>query len=230
MNPRELSPWSMFLAADPLVKAVILSLVFASLVTWTVFLAKSVQLTWAERHLRKRLKRFTSAATLTEAQSAVGEGKSVLSTLVSTAVDEVRVSAETQAGGVQARAASRLADVVRSEGRLARNGMGLLATIGSTAPFVGLFGTVWGIMNSFIGISKAQTTNLAVVAPGIAEALLATAIGLAAAIPAVIIYNHFARATRVYLELVARASSAVIRMLSRELERGKASAPSLGAR
>ena len=72
-------------------------------------------------------------------------------------------------------------------------GTGLLATIGSTAPFVGLFGTVWGIMNSFIGISKAQTTNLAVVAPGIAEALLATAIGLFAAIPAVIIYNQFAR-------------------------------------
>ena len=73
--------------------------------------------------------------------------------------------------------------------------MGLLATIGATSPFVGLFGTVWGIMNSFIGISKSQTTNLAVVAPGIAEALLATAIGLVAAIPAVIIYNHFARVT-----------------------------------
>jgi biopolymer transport protein ExbB len=138
-------------------------------------------------------------------------------------VDEVRVSARTQAGGVQARAASRLADVVRSEGRVARTGMGLLATIGSTAPFVGLFGTVWGIMNSFIGISKAQTTNLAVVAPGIAEALLATAVGLAAAIPAVIIYNHFARETKIYLELVGRASSTVIRMLSRELESGQAS-------
>ena len=77
-----------------------------------------------------------------------------------------------------------------------------LATIGATAPFVGLFGTVWGIMNSFIGISKAQTTNLAVVAPGIAEALLATAFGLVAAIPAVIIYNHFTRVTKGYLELV----------------------------
>ena len=84
--------------------------------------------------------------------------------------------------------------------------MGLLATIGATSPFVGLFGTVWGIMNSFIGISKSQTTNLAVVAPGIAEALLATAIGLVAAIPAVIIYNHFARVTKGYLELVGRAS------------------------
>jgi biopolymer transport protein ExbB len=99
--------------------------------------------------------------------------------------------------------------------------MGILATIGSTAPFVGLFGTVWGIMNSFIGISKAQTTNLAVVAPGIAEALLATAIGLAAAIPAVIIYNHFSRATKAYLELVGRAAGVIGRLLSRELDRGR---------
>ena len=95
---------------------------------------------------------------------------------------------------------------MRAEARRIRLGMGLLATIGATSPFVGLFGTVWGIMNSFIGISKSQTTNLAVVAPGIAEALLATAIGLVAAIPAVIIYNHFARVTKGYLELVSRAS------------------------
>ena len=97
--------------------------------------------------------------------------------------------------------------------------MGLLATIGATSPFVGLFGTVWGIMNSFIGISKAQTTNLAVVAPGIAEALLATAIGLVAAIPAVIIYNHFARVTKGYLEHVNRASGVAARLLSRDLDR-----------
>jgi biopolymer transport protein ExbB len=97
--------------------------------------------------------------------------------------------------------------------------MGLLATIGATSPFVGLFGTVWGIMNSFIGISKSQTTNLAVVAPGIAEALLATAFGLAAAIPAVIIYNHFTRVTKSYLELVSRSSGAAARLLSRDLDR-----------
>ena len=97
--------------------------------------------------------------------------------------------------------------------------MGVLATIGATSPFVGLFGTVWGIMNSFIGISKSQTTNLAVVAPGIAEALLATAFGLVAAIPAVIIYNHFARMTKGYLELVGRSSGAAGRLLSRDLDR-----------
>jgi hypothetical protein len=114
MNPRELSPWSMFVSADALVKAVILSLILASLLTWTVFLAKAVQLALAQRRLRRRLKRLDVAATLTEAQSAAGGGKNVLSTLVSTVVDEVRVSARTEAGGVQARAASRLAEVVRS--------------------------------------------------------------------------------------------------------------------
>ena len=103
--------------------------------------------------------------------------------------------------------------------------MGLLATIGATSPFVGLFGTVWGIMNSFIGISKSQTTNLAVVAPGIAEALLATAFGLVAAIPAVIIYNHFARVTKGYLELVGRSSGAAARLLSRDLDRTHGGAP-----
>src|SRR5262249_23926482 len=98
------------------------------------------------------------------------------------------------------------------------------AMVGSTAPFVGLFGTVWGIMNSFIGISRAHTTNLAVDAPGIAEALLATALGLAAAIPAVVIYSHFVRTTKTYLDLVGRASGAVARLLSRDLDRSQGGA------
>jgi biopolymer transport protein ExbB len=97
-------------------------------------------------------------------------------------------------------------------------GTGVLATIGSTAPFVGLFGTVWGIMNAFIGISQAQTTNLAVVAPGIAEALLATAMGLVAAIPAVVIYNVFARSIAGYRQILADASAGVERLVSRDLD------------
>ena len=96
----------------------------------------------------------------------------------------------------------------------------MLATIGATAPFVGLFGTVWGIMNAFIGISRAQTTNLAVVAPGIAEALLATAAGLIAAIPAVVIYNAFARATAGHKARLADAVAETMRLLSRDLDRG----------
>ena len=113
--------------------------------------------------------------------------------MIAAAAYEIRMSPDGMPGASQARAASRFGEIVRREARDARFGMSMLAMIGSTSPFVGLFGTVWGIMNSFIGISKAQTTNLAVVAPGIAEALLATAVGLAAAIPAVLIYNHFAR-------------------------------------
>ena len=95
--------------------------------------------------------------------------------------------------GFKERVALRLERVEAAMSRQIARGTGVLATIGATAPFVGLFGTVWGIMNSFIGISEAHTTNLAVVAPGIAEALLATALGLVAAIPAVVIYNHLAR-------------------------------------
>ncbi len=104
-------------------------------------------------------------------------------------------------------------------------GVGILATIGATAPFVGLFGTVWGIMNAFIGISHSQTTNLAVVAPGIAEALLATAVGLIAAIPAVVIYNLFARITAGHKALLADAVAQTMRLLSRDLDRAGARAP-----
>jgi biopolymer transport protein ExbB len=216
--PHELSPWSMFLSADILVKAVMIGLAFASLVTWTIFLAKSMQLFLAKRGLRKTLARVVDTKTLTEAQLAAGR-KSVPASLLAAAIGEIRLSIEGNAGGIQARAASRFAEIVRAEGRAARSGLGIVAMIASTAPFVGLFGTVWGIMNSFIGISKAQTTNLAVVAPGIAEALLATAIGLAAAIPAVLVYNHLVRVSKSYLDLVGRASGTVARLLSRDLER-----------
>ena len=104
-------------------------------------------------------------------------------------------------------------------------GTAIIATIGSTAPFVGLFGTVWGIMDSFIGISKTYTTNLAVVAPGIAEALLATAMGLVAAIPAVMIYNAFARAVTAYRAQLGDAAAEVLRHVSRDLDRDASSLP-----
>jgi biopolymer transport protein ExbB len=217
---RELSPWSMFLSADILVKAVMIGLAFASLVTWTIFIAKMIELSLVQRKLRAALGKIRDARSLAEAQFALGAKDSVLSSLLAAAMREARLSAGISSdSGIKERAASSFAEIVRAEARRIRLGMGLLATIGATSPFVGLFGTVWGIMNSFIGISKAQTTNLAVVAPGIAEALLATAIGLVAAIPAVIIYNHFARLTKGYLELVSRASGAAGRLLSRDLDR-----------
>jgi biopolymer transport protein ExbB len=217
---RELSPWSMFLTADILVKAVMIGLAFASLVTWTIFIAKIIELGLVQRRLRAALGRIADARSLADAQFALGAKDSVLSALLAAAMREARLSAGISSdAGIKERAASSFAEIVRAEARRIRLGMGLLATIGATSPFVGLFGTVWGIMNSFIGISKSQTTNLAVVAPGIAEALLATAFGLAAAIPAVIIYNHFSRVTKSYLELVGRSSGAAARLLSRDLDR-----------
>jgi biopolymer transport protein ExbB len=223
---RELSPWSMFLAADVLVKAVMIGLAFASLVTWTIFIAKMVELSLVQRKLRNALAKINDARSLSEAQFALGAKDSVLSALLAAAMREARLSAGISSdSGIKERAASSFAEIVRAEARRIRLGMGLLATIGATSPFVGLFGTVWGIMNSFIGISKSQTTNLAVVAPGIAEALLATAFGLVAAIPAVIIYNHFSRVTKGYLEMVGRSSGAAGRLLSRDLDRTHISSP-----
>ncbi len=226
----ELSPWSMFLSADILVKAVMIGLALASLATWTIFIAKMIELSLVQRRLRAALGKISDARSLAEAQFALGANDSILSSLLAAAMREGRLSAGISSdAGIKERAASSFAEIVRAEARRIRLGMGLLATIGATSPFVGLFGTVWGIMNSFIGISKSQTTNLAVVAPGIAEALLATAFGLVAAIPAVIIYNHFARVTKGYLELVGRSSGAAGRLLSRDLDRTHGSTNSRAA-
>src|SRR4051794_3446802 len=178
---RELSPWSMFLSADILVKAVMIGLAFASLLTWTIFIAKAIELSLVRRSVRAALAKIADARSLAEAQFALGGKGGVLTSFLAAAMREARLSAGISSdSGIKERAASSFAEIVRAEARRVRLGMGLLATIGATSPFVGLFGTVWGIMNSFIGISKSQTTNLAVVAPGIAEALLATAIGLVA--------------------------------------------------
>ena len=141
--------------------------------------------------------------------------------LIQAADSELRLSADAMsAAGVKERIASRFERIEAAAGRQMIRGTGLLATIGATAPFVGLFGTVWGIMNSFIGISKQHTTNLAVVAPGIAEALLATALGLVAAIPAVVMYNMFSRWIAGYRALHADAAAEILRIVSRDLDRG----------
>ena len=220
--PHDLSPWSMFMSADIVVKAVMVGLAFASLVTWTVFFAKSWEISRNRARLLDALARVADAPSVSDARTRAGDGAPVMAALLEAAEQEERLSASVGAyGRTLERAASRFAEIVRAEQRSVRMGMGVLATIGSTAPFVGLFGTVWGIMNAFIGISKSQTTNLAVVAPGIAEALLATAIGLVAAIPAVIIYNHFTRTSAGYLDIVGQASGAATRLLSRDLERGE---------
>jgi biopolymer transport protein ExbB len=221
----DLSPWAMFMGADIVVKAVMVGLALASVLTWTVGIFKFMELTYSTSRLKSALRTIGESRSLAEAQLALGHKGTVLSRLLAAALRENKMSAGISSDdGIKERAASSFTEIVRAEGRRVRAGMGALATIGAISPFVGLFGTVWGIMNSFIGISKSQTTNLAVVAPGIAEALLATAIGLVAAIPAVIIYNHFARVTRNYMEIVGRAQGASGRLLSRDLDRTHSSA------
>ncbi|MGR7997557.1 tonB-system energizer ExbB [Xanthobacter sp. ZOL 2024] len=217
--PHDLSPWGMFMAADMVVKAVMIGLAFASVVTWTVWFAKSIELLFARRQVNRTLKALRAAPTLAAAERAMPQGRGPGPATVRAAVSEWETSSGLPAEGIKERVAISLSRIEAAAGRQMSVGTGVLATIGATAPFVGLFGTVWGIMNSFIGISKAHTTNLAVVAPGIAEALLATAIGLVAAIPAVIIYNVFARAIAAYKARLADTSSEVMRHLSRDLDR-----------
>jgi biopolymer transport protein ExbB len=220
--PHDLSPWGMFLAADWVVKAVMIGLAFASVVTWTVLVAKVLELLGATNRAQSGIRRIEHAASLPAALTSAGSRRDPVSRMIRAAAAEYDRSAPAldQAGdsGIKERVDSHLDRIEAIAGRRMSRGTGVLATIGSTAPFVGLFGTVWGIMNSFIGISQAQTTNLAVVAPGIAEALLATAIGLVAAIPAVVIYNVFARAITGYRLRLANAAAGVKRLVSRDLD------------
>ena len=218
--PHDLSPWAMFMQADLVVKSVMIGLAFASVITWTVWLVKSVELFVSRARLRSALRAVANDTSLAAASHTLGNGGGLLRSFIDVAALELRMSTDTpDKNGIKERVASRLERIESAGIRSMNKGTGVLATIGATAPFVGLFGTVWGIMNSFIGISKSQTTNLAVVAPGIAEALLATAIGLVAAIPAVIIYNWFSRGIGVYRAMAGDASAEVMRLVSRDLDR-----------
>ena len=218
--PRDLTPWGMFLNADPIVKGVLIGLVLASVVTWTVWLAKTIEIFLARRRVRSALNILPGAASLSKGDERLSSTKNEIGRFLTAAIIELRLSPNPlERDGIKERVASRLERLEASFSRRISRGTGVLATIGATAPFVGLFGTVWGIMNSFIGISKAHTTNLAVVAPGIAEALLATAFGLAAAIPAVMIYNVFARSTAGYRALLGDGAAEVLRLVSRDLDR-----------
>jgi biopolymer transport protein ExbB len=211
----------MFLAADIVVKIVMLGLALASLITWTVWLAKTIELRSARRAVLRDLRILNESATIAQAHEQLRDGNSAVALLMQSAAQEIRLSASLRAEGLKERIALQLERIEMSVSRKISRGTGILATIGSTAPFVGLFGTVWGIMNSFIGISNAHTTNLAVVAPGIAQALLATAFGLVAAIPAVMIYNVLARQTAHYRAYLGDASAQVMRLVSRDLDRAK---------
>jgi len=215
----DLSPWGMYQNADVVVKTVMIGLAIASIITWTIWIAKGFELLGAKRRLRREIAVLKKATTLKDASEKTDKPGTLAHVLVHDALEEMHLSANArEKEGIKERVSFRLERLVAASGRNMSSGTGVLATIGSTAPFVGLFGTVWGIMNSFIGIAKTQTTNLAVVAPGIAEALLATALGLVAAIPAVVIYNVFARSIAGYKAQVSDASAQVLLLVSRDLD------------
>jgi biopolymer transport protein ExbB len=215
----DLTPWHMFQSADIVVKSVIVALLIASVVTWTILLAKWLELSLANRHLRA-LRGVANAETSLDAFGArQGADMGPVGLLLASARTELELSDDLPADGIKARIALRLQRVEALLARRMARGTAVLASIGSCAPFIGLFGTVWGVMDSFVGISRMQTTNLAVVAPGIAEALLATACGLIAAIPAVVIYNVFARVVAGYRLLLGDLATAVLALASRDLDR-----------
>jgi biopolymer transport protein ExbB len=225
--PHNLSPWQMFVSAAAVVKGVMALFALASVLTWTVCLSKSFELARAKRRVRLVIGVLAQTASLGEVTESVPKGSGPAGELLAAADDELKMSADLSVEGIKERIAIRLERIEVAARQAISRGTGLLATIGSVAPFVGLFGTVWGIMDSFIGISKAQATNLAIVAPGIAEALLATALGLVAAIPATVIYNAFARSITGYRTLLEDVSAQVLRLVSRELDQSREEAPSL---
>jgi biopolymer transport protein ExbB len=216
--PHDLTPWGMFMSADIVVKAVMIGLVFASVLTWTIWLAKTLELVGARRRLARAHEVLEAARSLAEAAKPASQASPQVARLIDAVETELRRAPDFRdIDGIKERVAARFERIEAGVGRHMLRGTSILATIGATAPFVGLFGTVWGIMNSFIGISKLHTTNLAVVAPGIAEALLATAFGLAAAIPAVVIYNMFSRSIAQYRALYADTSVEIMTLVSRDL-------------
>jgi biopolymer transport protein ExbB len=218
----DLSPLGMYRAADAVVKGVLIGLVLASVIAWTVTLAKTVEIIAARSRLRRALAVILVAPSLAAAEAALAGARGPGAAMVVAARREAEVSSGAIAAaggrGMAERVTSLLARAEAQAAARLTSGVGLLATIGAIAPFVGLFGTVWGIMNSFIGIANSRTTDLAVVAPGIAEALLATGLGLAAAIPAVVAYNAFARSIARYRAMLADAGAGIERLVSRDLD------------
>ncbi|WP_273804518.1 tonB-system energizer ExbB [Providencia rettgeri] len=218
---QDLSVWGMYQNADNVVKTVMIGLVIASVITWALFFSKGLEILVARRRLKDETNAIADVKSLDEAvKIAEGfKGNSITRMLLNEAVTERALSANsTDLSGTKERTSFRLERAVAAISRYMGRGNGYLATIGAISPFVGLFGTVWGIMNSFIGIAHSQTTNLAVVAPGIAEALLATAIGLIAAIPAVVIYNIFARMINNYRGQVGDVAAQSALLLGRDLD------------
>jgi len=224
--PHDFSIWGLFLQADIVVKAVIVMLILASLWVWTIIFDKIVRLRRVRALSDEFEETFWSGGSLEDLYDRVGQDPPEPMTAVfAAAMKEWRHAAERGLGGtreVSAGLQSRIERVMQvahaREMALLERNMTFLASVGSTAPFIGLFGTVWGIMNAFTSIAASANTSLAVVAPGIAEALFATALGLFAAIPAVAAYNKFSNDLAKYSERLDNFSGEFGAILSRHLE------------
>lgn len=220
-----LSMWDMFWHADWIVQLVMLMLLGASFWCWTLIFAKSMRLKKLRTEADSFEDMFWSGGTLDALYDRVGsKPDEPLASVFAAAMREWRRATSTGAPTQEKRISLQQrierimqATITREVEDLERS-MGFLASVGSTAPFVGLFGTVWGIMNSFQNIASSQSTNLAVVAPGIAEALLATALGLIAAIPAVLAYNRLSSEINRYANRLETFSQEFSTIVSRQLE------------
>jgi biopolymer transport protein TolQ len=214
--------WTLVAQADPVVKGVLLLLVLASIWSWTVIFDKAFRLGRLRRKAQAFERAFWSGAPLDDLYRRLGrDADHPMALMFAAAMEEWRESPRASAASGRA-LLERIQKVMslsldREIDGLTRH-LSSLATIGATAPFVGLFGTVWGIMNSFQSIALTKNTTLAVVAPGIAEALLATALGLVAAIPAVIAYNRLSGEVDRYANRVANFADEFTVVLSRELD------------
>lgn len=212
----DFSLYGMFMMADPVVKAVMVLLVLGSVICWAIILEKMVRMF--------RLRRDVKALEHIAHDPASGSGASGLArTLLAAAENEASDggSRGEDRSDVRARLERAMKSSLKTELQRNETGLPFLATLGSAAPFIGLFGTVWGIMNSFTAIAHQQDTSLATVAPGIAEALFATALGLVAAIPAVMAYNHYA----VKLGRIAARANDAISELAKQISRPAGDAP-----
>ncbi len=218
-----LDPVKLFLDADIVVQLVMAGLLLASVWVWTIIVSFSFRLGAVNRCSAKFEEEFWRADDFDEFMKQSGRRDIPSARIAAAAMSEWRSSARLKAmdrDGTRQRLAGAMESQVAQEADNLAERLNFLATVGSVAPFVGLFGTVWGIMNSFFQIGAQQNSSLAVVAPGISEALFATAIGLFAAIPAVIAYNRFSHGVNALESKLQRFADRFHSSLSRELERG----------
>jgi biopolymer transport protein TolQ len=217
-----LSIVKLFMEADWVVKAVIIGLVLASIWSWTIIVGFLFRISKINDETTKFEADFWKSNDIDGFHNERGKGDLPVARVFAAGVAEWRRSTNGKSidrAGTRERLATAMDATIAAETDKLANRLNFLATTGSVAPFVGLFGTVWGIMNSFVAIGLEQNTSLAVVAPGIAEALFATAIGLFAAIPAVIAYNRFSHRLNQHEARLGRFADGFHGTLSRELER-----------